>query len=144
MPFEQTILPQYRDADPDGLIGLKGCMQYFQVIHTYSMHSIPKGNDELPDQYGAAWVYTRYHVSLKHKLDYTDSAELSVWMEPYRQPVLANLNFILRQHGQIAATGKLETACSAWCGRTPSASAPSTFRKTLRKTSPTTSRISSG
>ena len=49
-----------------------------------------------------------YHVSLKHKLDYTDSADLSVWMEPYRQPVLVNLNFILRQHGQIAATDKLE------------------------------------
>lgn len=108
MPFEQTILPQYRDADPDGLIGLKGCMHYFQDIHTYYMHNIHKGNDELPEQYGAAWVYTKYHVSLKHKLDYTDSADLSVWMEPYRQPVLVNLNFILRQHGQIAATGKLE------------------------------------
>ena len=108
MPFEQTILPQYRDADPVGLIGLKGCMHYFQDIHTYYMHSIHKGNDELPEQYGAAWVYTRYHVSLKHKLDYTDSAQLSTWMEPYHQPVLVNLNFILRQHGQIAATGKLE------------------------------------
>jgi len=108
MPFEQMLLPQYRDADPDGLIGLKGCMHYFQDIHTYYMHSIHKGNDELPEQYGAAWVYTRYHVSLKHKLDYTDSAQLSTWMEPYRQPVLVNLNFILRQHGRIAATGKLE------------------------------------
>ena len=108
MPFEQTILPQYRDADPDGLIGLKGCMHYFQDIHTYFMHSIHKGNDELPEQYGAAWVYTKYHVSLKHKLDYTDSAGLSAWMEPYRQPVLVNLNFELRQHGRIAATGKLE------------------------------------
>ena len=108
MPFEQTILPQYRDADPDSLIGLKGCMHSFQDIHTYYMHSIHKGNDELPEQYGAAWVYTRYHVSLKHKLDYTDSAQLSTWMEPYRQPVLVNLNFILRQHGRIAATGRLE------------------------------------
>ena len=42
MPFEQTILPQYRDADPDGLIGLKGCMHYFQDIHTYYMHNIHK------------------------------------------------------------------------------------------------------
>ena len=108
MPFEQTILPQYRDADPDGLIGLRGCMHSFQDIHTYYMHSIHKGNDELPEQYGAAWVYTKYHVSLKHKLDYTDSARLSTWMEPYRQPVLVNLNFILRQHGRIAATGRLE------------------------------------
>ncbi len=28
MPFEQTVLPQYRDADPDGLIGLKGCIKF--------------------------------------------------------------------------------------------------------------------
>ncbi len=108
MPFQQTILPQFRDADPDGLIGLKGSMHYFQDIHTYYMHIFHKGNDELPELYGAAWVYTKYHVSLKHKLDYTDTADLSVWMEPYRQPVLVNLNFVLRQHGQTAATGKLE------------------------------------
>ncbi len=108
MPYQQTILPEYRDADPDGLIGLRGCMHYFQDIHTWFMHSFHKGNDELPEQYGAAWVYTRYHVSLKHKLDYTDSAVLSTWMEPYRQPVLVNLNFVLQQHGQTAATGRLE------------------------------------
>ena len=45
---------------------------------------------------------------MKNKPDYTDSAQLSTWMEPYHQPVLVNLNFILRQHGRIAATGKLE------------------------------------
>ena len=54
MPFERTILPQYRDADPDGLMDLKGCMRSFQDIHTCCMHSIHKGNDGLPKRYGAA------------------------------------------------------------------------------------------
>ena len=57
MPFTQTIQPQFRDADEDGLIGLCGCMRYFQDIHTWYMHDIDKGNDVLPERYGAAWVY---------------------------------------------------------------------------------------
>ncbi len=108
MPFVQTFQPQYRDADPDGLIGLKGAMHYFQDIHTWFMHSIHKGNDELPEKYGSAWVYTRYLVSLTHKIDYTDTITLDAWMEPYRQPVLVNVNMLLHQHGRIAAMGKIE------------------------------------
>ena len=34
MPYTQTIQPQFRDADEDGLIGLRGCIRYFQDIHT--------------------------------------------------------------------------------------------------------------
>ena len=108
MPFQQTIQPQYRDADPDGLIGLRGAMRNFQDIHTWYMHSIDKGNDVLPEQYGAAWVYTRYLVTLSRRIDYTDTALLTAWMEPYRQPVLVNVNFTLQQHGEIAARGKVE------------------------------------
>ena len=108
MPFVQTVMPQFRDADPDGYIGLKGAMHYFQDIHTWYMHSIDKGNDVLPENYRAAWVYTRYLVLLSHKVDYTEPVRLSTWMEPYRQPVLVNLGFTLRQHGRIAARGRLE------------------------------------
>ena len=108
MPFEQTFFPQYRDAEADGLIGLKGAMHYFQDIHTWFMHSIHKGNDELPEKYGSAWVYTRYLVSLLKKIDYTDQIALQAWMEPYRQPVLVNVDMLLCQHGGIAAMGKME------------------------------------
>ena len=108
MPFEQTFQPQYRDADPDGLIGLRGAMHYFQDIHTWFMHSLHKGNDELPEQYGCGWVYTRYLVTLSRKIDYTEPISLQTWMEPYRQPVLVSLDMVLRQHGEVAATGRLE------------------------------------
>ncbi len=108
MPFEQTVHPQFRDAEADGLIGLKGAMHYFQDIHTWFMHSIHKGNDEIPEKYGSAWVYTRYLVSLSQKIDYTDQMTLQAWMEPYRQPVLVNINMLLRQHGTVAAMGKIE------------------------------------
>jgi acyl-ACP thioesterase len=94
MPFEQTVIPQYRDAEADGLIGLKGAMHYFQDIHTWFMHSFHKGNDEIPEKYGSAWVYTRYLVTLSQKIDYTDQISLQAWMEPYRQPVLVNVNML--------------------------------------------------
>ncbi len=108
MPFEQTFQPQYRDAEADGLIGLKGAMHYFQDIHTWFMHSLHKGNDELPEKYGSAWVYTRCLVSLSRKIDYTDKITLRTWMEPYRRPVLVNVDMLLCQHGAVAAMGKIE------------------------------------
>ena len=59
-------------------------------------------------KYGCAWVYTRCLVSLSQKIDYTDQISLRAWMEPYRQPVLVNVNMLLRQHGTVAAMGKIE------------------------------------
>ncbi len=109
MPFTQTIQPQFRDSDSDGLIGLRGCLRYFQDIHTWYLHAMDKGNDVLPERYGAAWIYTRYRMRLHQKLDYTDTATLTTWMEPYRQPVLVKQNLIIAQHGHTVAEGKLET-----------------------------------
>ena len=109
MPFSQTIQPQFRDSDSDGLVGLRGCLRYFQDIHTWYLHAMDKGNDVVPERYGTAWIYTRYRMRLYQKLDYTDSATLTTWMEPYRQPVLVKQNLIVAQHGRTVAEGKLET-----------------------------------
>ena len=109
MSFKQIMMPQYRDADQDGLIGLRGSMHYFQDIHTWYMHSVNKGNDVLPEQYGAGWVYTKFHVSLRKKIDYSGPVSLTAWMEPYRQPVLVNMNMVLEQGGAVCACGKIES-----------------------------------
>ena len=108
MPFIQKDLPQYHYADDDGLIGLRGAMYYFQNVHTWHLHSVGKGNDVLPREYEAGWIYTRYHVVLRQKMDYTGELTLRAWMEPYRQPVLVNENVEILQHGTVAACGKLE------------------------------------
>ena len=81
MPFQLTLLPQMRDSDPDGLIGLRGVMRNFQNIHQWYMHRIHKGNDELPKAYGAAWIYTRYHVTVDEKIDHSSDIRLTAWME---------------------------------------------------------------
>lgn len=119
MPFRQTVMPQYRDADEDGLIGLRGAARYFQDIHTWYFHSVEKGNDVLPEKYGAGWVYTRYHISLRKKMDYSGPLLLTAWMEPYRQPVLVSMNMTVEQGGEIAACGKIESCVFSLTRRRP-------------------------
>ena len=109
MIFQQQINPQFRDADHDGLIGVRGCMRYFQDGHTYFMHTIGKGNDVIPEQYGAAWIYTRYHVKINRRIDYDDPLILKQWIQPYRRPLLLTLDTIIEQRGECVAWGKIET-----------------------------------
>lgn len=108
MIFTQTVYPQFRDADIDGLVGLKGCMRNFQDVHGSFMYHLCKGNDSIIEKYGAAWVYTRYHVSLYDKLDYAP-AEARCVIEPYRHPVVADAVIELNQHGRAAAAARLQT-----------------------------------
>ena len=85
MLFQHQFDPQFRDADHDGFIGLRGCMRYFQDGHTYFMHAIEKGNDVIPERYGAAWIYTQYHVQIKRKIGYNTPLLLQQWIQPYRR-----------------------------------------------------------
>ena len=119
MPFQLTLLPQMRDSDPDGLIGLRGVMRNFQNIHQWYMHRIHKGNDELPKAYGAAWIYTRYHVTVDEKIDHSSDIRLTAWMEPYRRPVLVTMDMLVEQHGRIAARGKIESCVFHLAGQHP-------------------------
>ena len=109
MLFKQQINPQFRDADYDGLIGLCGCMRYFQDGHTYFMHSIGKGNDVIPEQYGAAWIYTQCHVKIYKKIGYEDPLCLQQWIQPYHRPLLLNLDTTIEQNGKLVACGRIET-----------------------------------
>ena len=109
MLFQLQVYPQFRDADHDGLIGLRGCMRYFQDCHTHFMCAIEKGNDVIPERYGAAWIYTQYHVSINRKLGYEAPLLLRQWIQPYRRPLLLTLNTTIEQNGEIVASGKIET-----------------------------------
>lgn len=108
MPFIQRDLPQYHFTDADSLIGLRGVAHYLQNVHTWHFHAVEKGNDVLPKKYGAGWIYTRYHVVLYQKIDYSSDLTLKAWMEPYRQPVLVNENVEIRQDDRLVACGKME------------------------------------
>ena len=109
MPYTKSIMPLYRDADEDGLIGLRGCMRLFQDIHTLYMLSLGKGNDTLPEQYGAAWIYTRYQVRLSRKLDYSAPVALSAWVEPGKRPARVIIDATIYQNDVLAAQGRMES-----------------------------------
>ena len=119
MPFVQTVMPQFRDADADGLVGLRGCMRACQDIHTWYMHALEKGNDTLPERYGAAWIYTRYQIRLQRKLDYSGPAELAAWIEPGRQAVRAMIDVTIRQNDAMAAQARMESCIYSLTERRP-------------------------
>lgn len=109
MFFQHQFDPQFRDADHDGFIGLRGCMRYFQDGHTYFMHAVEKGNDVIPERYGAAWIYTQYHVQIKRKIGYDTPLLLRQWIQPYRRPLLLTLDSTIEKDGELVACGKIET-----------------------------------
>ena len=78
-----------------------------------------KGNDVLPEQYGAAWIYTRYQIRLHRKMDYSGPMTLSTWIEPGRQQARVTLNVTIRQGGDLTAEGRLESCIYSLTQRRP-------------------------
>ena len=59
MVYEKSFLQHFRDADADGLIGAKGYFGFMTDLASEQLHFEGKGNDTLPEKYGAAWIYTK-------------------------------------------------------------------------------------
>ncbi len=119
MPYVQEYRPQIRDADLDGHVGLRGGMRCFQDVHTGYMHSIGKGNDVLPRQYGAVWVYTRCLIRMEKKLEYGEPATLTAWVEPVTSAARAVIDVTIAQHGIHAGCGRIETCVCSLKERRP-------------------------
>lgn len=80
MIFEKHYLPQFREADRDGCVGLKGYMNYFQDVATHYMHNLNKGNDTLPEEYGIVWMFTKYKMEVSRKVDFTGELTMETWI----------------------------------------------------------------
>ena len=119
MPFVQEYRPQIRDADLDGHVGLRGGMRCFQDVHTGYMHGIGKGNDVLPGQYGAVWVYTRCLIRMERKLAYGEPAVLTAWVEPSGLPARVPIGVTISQHGALALCGRIESCVYSLAERRP-------------------------
>ena len=52
--FEKDYSPMFRDSDAEGLIGMRAYLYYFQDMSTGHLYLMGKGNDSLPENYGAA------------------------------------------------------------------------------------------
>lgn len=109
MVFEKEIMPQFREADADGLVGLRGYLNYFQDVATHYMHNLGKGNDTLPEEYGICWMYTKYKMQIRKRADFTSTLRLETWMEKGKSSAIANQGLILSRNGEIFARGRLES-----------------------------------
>lgn len=59
MVYEKSFLQHFRDADADGRIGAKGYFGFMTDLASEQLYFEGKGNDTLPEQFGAAWIYTK-------------------------------------------------------------------------------------
>ena len=80
MIYEIDYLPRFRDSGHDGLVGLKGYMNYFQDIAAGQYYQLGKGNNVIHEKYGVAWVYTKYRLKIYQKTDFDRSIRISAWI----------------------------------------------------------------
>ncbi len=110
MAFEKEYMPQFRDAEESGLVGIKGYMNYFQDMVTHYMHNLGKGNDTLPEEYGITWLVTKYKMKVLKAADYTAPIQLKTWIEPGHMTATLRMGLVISRADEIYAKGSVECA----------------------------------
>ena len=80
MIYEIDYLPRFRESSHDGLVGLRGYMDYFQDIAAGQYHKLGKDNSYIHQQYGAAWLYSKYKLKIYDKTDFDRELRISAWI----------------------------------------------------------------
>ena len=80
MIYEIDHLPRFRESSHDGLVGLKGYMDYFQDIAAGQYHQLGKDNSFIHEQYGVAWLYSKYKLNIYDKTDFDHELKISSWI----------------------------------------------------------------
>lgn len=80
MIYEIDYLPRFRESGHDGLVGLKGYMDYFQDVAAGQYHVLDKDNCTIHEQYGVAWVYAKYKLKIYGKTDFDHRLTISAWI----------------------------------------------------------------
>lgn len=109
MLFEKDYHPQFRDADRDGCVGLRGYMNYFQDMATHYMHNLHKGNDTLPEEYGIVWMYTKYRMQVRRKTGFGGELHMETWIPDGKLSGIARQNILISENGEECARGCLES-----------------------------------
>jgi medium-chain acyl-[acyl-carrier-protein] hydrolase len=80
MIYEIEYIPRFRESGHDGLVGLKGYMDYFQDIAAGQYHVLDKDNCTIHEQYGVAWVYAKYRLKIHDKADFDHPLRIRAWI----------------------------------------------------------------
>lgn len=103
---------QFRDADPDGLLGMRGLMNSFQELVGKYQLSLEIGVNTIYPRYGLVWIYSKFRARLLEKIPYGQEVEALVWTEPQTSAVRITPVMEVRYQGRLAFQGRLE-ACLA-------------------------------
>lgn len=108
MSFSITFVPRFRESDADGLVGIKGYVDYFQDIASGHFHSIERGNDTLPYRYGMAWIYSKYKLKIYAKADFTSDLLLTSWVSKCDR-IRVWQEMEIRRGQELLCEGRLES-----------------------------------
>ncbi len=107
--FRNIFWPQFRDADNDGLIGLRGMMGFFQDITSHQMYELNHGNAIISKTYNKVWIITKYTLKIVKKIHFLKTElEIKCWIEKNSSPVMMYQNFVIERAGEVYAYGKVE------------------------------------
>lgn len=110
MILKTQYMPQFRESNHNGLVGLRGYINYFQDTATYYMHKLGKGNDTLPEEYGISWIYTKYKMHIVTEADFTGPLQFEMWMEKSDRPKLCTWqDFVISKGEDTYAYGRVES-----------------------------------
>lgn len=109
MIFQKDYMQQFRDADADGTVGLRGYMNFFQDMATNYMHNLGKGNDTLPEEYGICWMYTKYRMHVEKQADFTAPLHMETWVEKEKPSIRLNQDLEISRNGELFAVGRVES-----------------------------------
>ena len=107
--YEETKVQEFRDADADGAVGMRGYLEYFQDAAASYMHRFGWGNDTVHERYGVAWVYTKYRMQLFEKTVYDHPLKLECWIEPTGRSIAVKHALEISKEGRLLARGRLES-----------------------------------
>ncbi|MCR4656454.1 MAG: hypothetical protein K5770_09535 [Lachnospiraceae bacterium] len=108
MYTEETV-PKFRDADADGLLGIRGYFNLLQDLACIHMYRYDLGNDKLPERTGCAWIFTKYKIHVYKKADFDTKLRMETWLEPVRSPLLVNRGMWISAGEELYAAGRVET-----------------------------------
>ena len=112
MIYRKEYFPQFRESDHTGLVGAGGYFEYFQDAVTAYMHTLGKGNDTLPEDYGICWVFTKYKLHIEKRTGYDSPLELASWVENPRPSVRFHQAFTVSRGRSSWPRGGWRAACA--------------------------------
>ncbi len=106
--FEVEFWPQFRDADHDAKIGLRGIMNYFQDITSHQMFELEFGNYFIRNNFNKVWFITKYKLVINERIEFGDKLTMKAWIDEQSSPVLMNQSFCVARGEKIYAYGRVE------------------------------------